>query len=222
MSAGAQTYPGGVAGGGRALGGGHAQALTEEPAHGPSKRIVVAYGFWIFLISDIILFAALFASYAVLTDATAGGPSGRDLFHLPIVALETACLLLSTVFCGLAGIGAQARRNTMFYGSMAMTFALGAMFIALELYEFATMIHEGAGPGRSAFLSAFFALIGCHGLHVSAGLLWLLTMMAQVYAKGYRPDILRRLLCFALFWHTLDIIWVALFSLVYLVGVAPQ
>ena len=222
MSAGAQAYPGGVAGGGRALVGGHAQALTEEPAHGPSKRIVVAYGFWIFLISDIILFAALFASYAVLTDATAGGPSGRDLFHLPTVALQTACLLLSTVFCGFAGIGAQARHNTMFYGSMAMTFLLGATFIALELYEFATMIHEGAGPGRSAFLSAFFALIGCHGLHVSAGLLWLLTMMAQVYAKGYRPDILRRMLCFALFWHTLDIIWVALFSLVYLVGVAPQ
>jgi cytochrome o ubiquinol oxidase subunit 3 len=222
VSAGAQVYPGGVAGGGLAAGGGHAQALTEEPAHGPSKRIVVAYGFWIFLISDIILFAALFATYAVLTDATAGGPSGRDLFHLPTVALETACLLLSTVFCGFAGIGAQARHNAMYYGSMAMTFVLGSIFIALELHEFATMIHEGAGPGRSAFLSAFFALIGCHGLHVSAGLLWLLTMMAQVYAKGYRPDILRRLLCFALFWHTLDIIWVALFSLVYLVGVAPQ
>jgi len=222
VSAGAQTYPGGVAGGGRAHGGGYAQALTEEAAHGPSKRVVVAYGFWIFLISDIILFAALFASYAVLTDATADGPTGRDLFHLPTVALETACLLLSTVFCGFAGIGAQARRNTMYYGSMAMTFVLGATFIALELHEFATMINDGAGPSRSAFLSAFFALIGCHGLHVSAGLLWLLTMMAQVYAKGYRADILRRLLCFALFWHTLDIIWVALFSLVYLVGVAPQ
>ena len=130
MSAGAQVYPGGVAGGGLA-GGGHAQALTEEPAH-PSKRIVVAYGFWIFLISDIIMFAALFATYAVLTDATAGGPSGRDLFHLPTVALQTACLLLSTVFCGFAGIGAQARHNAMYYGSMAMTFVLGSMFIALE------------------------------------------------------------------------------------------
>ena len=222
MSAGAEVYPGGVAGGGLALGGGHAQALTEEPAHGASKRIVVAFGFWIFLISDIILFSALFATYAVLTDATAGGPSGRDLFELPTVAVETACLLLSTVFCGFAGIGAQARRNGMYYGAMAATFVLGATFVAIELHEFATMIHAGAGPGRSAFLSAFFALIGCHGLHVSAGLLWLLTMMAQVYAKGYRADILRRLLCFALFWHTLDIIWVALFSLVYLVGVAPR
>ena len=224
MSAVAPTYPGGVAGGGLAAIGGHAHAaaLTEEGEHGPSKRIVVAYGFWIFLISDIILFAALFATYAVLTDATAGGPSGRELFDLPTVAVETACLLLSTVFCGFAGIGAQARHNALYYGSMAVTFVLGATFVAIELHEFATMIHEGAGPGRSAFLSAFFALIGCHGLHVSAGLLWLLTMMAQVYAKGYRPDIRRRLLCFALFWHTLDIIWVALFSLVYLVGVAPR
>jgi cytochrome o ubiquinol oxidase subunit 3 len=223
VSTGTQVFPGGAAGAAMALGGGHGHgaALTEESAQGASKRIVVAYGFWIFLISDIILFAALFATYAVLTDATAGGPRGRDLFSLPTVALETACLLLSTVFCGLAGIGAQARRNGLYYGAMTATFLLGATFISIELHEFATMIHEGAGPGRSAFLSAFFALIGCHGLHVSAGLLWLLTMMAQVYAKGYRPDILRRLLCFALFWHTLDIIWVALFSLVYLVGVAP-
>ena len=224
MSAVAPAYPGGVAGGGLAAIGrhAHAAALTEEEEHGPSKRIVVAYGFWIFLISDIILFAALFATYAVLTDATAGGPSGRDLFDLPTVALETACLLLSTVFCGFAGIAAQARHHAMYYGSMALTFLLGATFVAIELHEFSTMIHEGAGPDRSAFLSAFFALIGCHGLHVTAGLLWLLTMMAQVYAKGFRADIGRRLLCFALFWHTLDIVWVALFSLVYLVGVAPR
>ena len=146
MSAGADVYPGGVAGGGLARGGGYAAALTEEPEHGPSKRIVVAYGFWIFLISDIILFSALFATYAVLTDATAGGPSGRDLFELPTVAVETACLLLSTVFCGFAGIGAQVRRNGMYYGSMAATFVLGATFVAIELHEFATMIAAGAGP----------------------------------------------------------------------------
>jgi cytochrome o ubiquinol oxidase subunit 3 len=223
VSTGAHAITAGAGGGAMAIGGAHAHAaaLTEESAHGTAKRIVVAYGFWIFLISDIIIFAALFATYAVLTNATAGGPSGRELFDLPTVALETGCLLLSTVFCGLAGIGAQARHNRLYYSAMAVTFVLGATFVAIELHEFATMIHEGAGPSRSAFLSAFFALIGCHGLHVSAGLLWLLTMMAQVYAKGYRPDILRRLLCFALFWHTLDIIWVALFSLVYLVGVAP-
>lgn len=203
---------------------GHAAALSEHEGHAgheSSKRVVVGYGFWIFLISDIIMFAAFFATYAVLTDSTAGGPSGRELFDLTTVAIETACLLTSTLFCGLAGIGAQARRSDLFHGAMAATFLLGAAFVAIELHEFAELIARDAGPGRSAFLSAFFALIGCHGLHVSAGLLWLLTMMAQVYAKGWRDDILRRILCFSLFWHTLDIVWVALFSLVYLVGVAP-
>jgi cytochrome o ubiquinol oxidase subunit 3 len=203
-------------------GAGHGGAAfhAEGGGHGASKRIVVAYGFWIFLISDIILFAALFAAYAVLTDSTAGGPAGADLFDMPMVGIETACLLTSTFFCGIADIGAQARRDRIFYPAMAVTFVLGAAFVAIELHEFAGMIAKGAGPDRSAILSAFFAVIGCHGLHVSAGLLWLLTMMAQVYAKGYRDDILRRMLCFSLFWHTLDIIWVALFSLVYLVGLA--
>ncbi len=199
---------------------GHAAGLSEDEEHSASTRIVVAYGFWIFLISDIILFAAFFATYAVLTDSTAGGPSGRDLFDLRTVAIETTCLLLSSFTCGLAGIGAQAKNSRLFHGAMALTFVLGAAFLAIELHEFADMIEKGAGPSRSGFLSAFFALIGCHGLHVTAGLLWLLTMMAQVAAKGYRDDILRRILCFNLFWHTLDIIWVGLFSLVYLVGVA--
>jgi cytochrome o ubiquinol oxidase subunit 3 len=195
-------------------------ARQAHAAHEAAKRIVVGYGFWIFLISDIIMFAAFFATYAVLTNSTAGGPSGPELFDIRNVAIETACLLLSSFSCGLAGIGAHQRNNALYYGGMAVTFVLGAGFLALELTEFAHMIAEGAGPSRSAFLSAFFALIGCHGLHVTAGMLWLLTMMAQVFAKGYRDDIMRRLLCFSLFWHTLDIIWVGLFSLVYLVGVA--
>ena len=126
--------------------------------------------------------------------------------------------MLSTVFCGFAGIGAQVRRNALYYGSMAATFILGATFVAIELHEFKTMIDAGAGPGRSGFLSAFFALIGCHGLHVTAGLLWLLTMMAQVQVKGFRPETVHRLICFNLFWHALDIIWVAIFSVVYLMG----
>ena len=201
-------------------GAGHAAGLTAAHGHDASKRVVVGYGFWIFLISDIILFAAFFATYAVLTDSVADGPGGKDLFDIGNVAIETACLLTSSLFCGLAGIGAQARNNRLFHGAMAITFVLGAAFLALELREFADMVEHGFGPDRSAFLSAFFALIGCHGLHVTAGLLWLLTMMAQVMAKGYRADILRRMLCFSLFWHTLDIIWVALFSLVYLVGVS--
>ena len=188
--------------------------------HAAFKRITVAYGFWIFLISDIIMFAAFFATYAVLTDSTAGGPSGKQLFDIRNVAIETACLLTSSLFCGLAGIGAHAKMPRLFHGAMSITFLLGAAFLTLEVREFADMVAAGNGPSRSGFLSAFFALVGCHGLHVTAGLLWLLTMMAQVVAKGFREDILRRILCFSLFWHTLDIIWVGLFSLVYLVGVA--
>jgi cytochrome o ubiquinol oxidase subunit III len=185
-----------------------------------SKRIIVGYGFWIFLLSDIIMFSAFFATYAVLVGQTADGPSGRDLFDLRNTAIQTACLLLSSFACGIASIGAQAHRGSWFYGAMAATFVLGAAFLGLELREFAGMVARGAGPTRSAFLSAFFPLVGCHGLHVTAGLLWLLTMMAQVFAKGYRADILRRILCFGLFWHTLDIIWVAIFTMVYLMGVA--
>ena len=198
----------------------HGDAHRADSSHDSVKRITVAYGFWIFLISDIIMFSAFFATYAVLTDSTAGGPSGKDLFDVRNVAIETACLLTSSLFCGLAGIGANASMPRLFQGAMAATFLLGATFLALEIREFAEMIAAGNGPSRSGFLSAFFALVGCHGLHVTAGLLWLLTMMAQVVAKGFRQDILRRILCFSLFWHTLDIIWVGLFSLVYLVGVA--
>ena len=186
-----------------------------------SKRIIAGYGFWIFLLSDIIMFAAFFAAYAVLVNETAGGPAGRDLFDLTGTAVETGCLLLSSFTCGLATIGLGARNPRWYYGAMAATFVLGAAFIGLELREFASMIADGNGPSRSAFLSAFFALVGLHGIHVFCGLLWLLTMVAQVWAKGYRDDILRRVLCFSLFWHALDIVWVALFSVVYLMGVAP-
>jgi len=194
--------------------------LHRTPAELAFKRIVVGYGFWIFLLSDIVMFSAFFATYAVLVGATAGGPSGRELFNLGNVAIETACLLLSSFTCGLASIGARTRNGLLFYGAMAATFLLGVAFLAIEINEFMNMIALGAGPTRSAFLSAFFTLVGCHGLHVTVGLLWLLTMMAQVFAKGYRADILRRVLCFSLFWHALDIVWVALFTVVYLMGVA--
>ena len=185
-----------------------------------SKRVIAAYGFWIFLLSDIIMFSTFFAAYAVLSGETAGGPSGKELFNLNRVALETACLLLSSFACGVASIGARARNDSMYYGGMIVTALLGAAFLFLELHEFAGMIAQGAGPTRSAFLSSFFALVGCHGLHVTLGLLWLLTMMAQVFAKGYRADVMRRVLCFALFWHTLDIIWIGIFTVVYLMGLA--
>ena len=200
---------------------GYRVALPHE-VYPHDKRVIVGYGFWIWLMSDIILFSAFFAAYAVLSENTAGGPSGRELFSVGTVAAETACLLLSSFSCGIAMIGAHARKRSLYYGGMAVTFVLGAVFLVLEIREFSALIADGAGPTRSGFLSAFFALVGCHGLHVAVGLLWLLTMVAQVGAMGFRDDIQRRLLCFGLFWHTLDIIWVALFSLVYLVGVAPQ
>ena len=186
-----------------------------------SKRIVTAYGFWIFLLSDVVMFGSFFAAYAVLVDMTAGGPSGRELFNLSAVALETGCLLLSSFTCGVASLGARARNNSWYYGGMIATAVLGGAFLLLELRDFTTLIAQGAGPSRSAFLTAYFALVGCHGVHVTMGVLFLLTMIAQVYAKGYRPDILRRVLCFGLFWHTLDIIWVGIFTVVYLMGVAP-
>ena len=178
----------------------------------------MAYGFWVFLLSDVIMFSAFFAAYTVLVGQTAGGPSGRDLFDLHRTAVETGCLLASSLTCGLASVGLRARRTRWFYGAMLVTCVLGMAFIGLEVEEFWSMAAAGNGPGRSAFLSAFFALVGLHGLHVSAGLLWLLTMMAQVWAKGYRNDILRRVMCFSLFWHALDIVWVGLFTVVYLKG----
>ncbi len=200
--------------------GGHGHATVRGEGGSAPKRIVVGYGFWIFLLSDIVMFSALFAAYAVLSGATAGGPTGAQLFDLRNAGAETAFLLVSSFTCGLAIIAVGVRNRLWFYVAMAVTCLLGLSFLALELKEFASLVARGAGPSRSAFLSAFFTLVGCHGLHVSAGILWLLTMMAQVFAKGFRADIERRILCFALFWHALDIIWVALFTVVYLMGAA--
>jgi cytochrome o ubiquinol oxidase subunit 3 len=195
-------------------------ALPSASEAGPApKRIVVAYGFWIFLLSDIVMFSALFAAYAVLVRATAGGPTGAELFNQGSVAIETACLLASSFTCGLMSLAVGSRRRVATYFFAAVTFVLGAVFLALEIREFAGMIAIGATPQRSAFLSAFFTLVGCHGLHVAAGLIWLAVMMAQVEIKGFRATVERRLLCFALFWHALDIIWVWLFTVVYLMGV---
>jgi cytochrome o ubiquinol oxidase subunit III len=195
-------------------------ALPSASEAGPApKRIVVAYGFWIFLLSDIVMFSALFAAYAVLVRATAGGPTGAELFNQASVAIETACLLASSFTCGLMSLAVGSRQRTATYFLAVVTFVLGAVFLILEIREFAGMIAIGATPQRSAFLSAFFTLVGCHGLHVTAGLIWLAVMMTQVAIKGFRPTVERRLLCFALFWHTLDIIWVWLFTVVYLMGV---
>ncbi len=195
-----------------------AKALEGDYPGPPPKRIIVGFGFWIFLLSDIVMFSAIFATYAVLVGATDGGPSGRDLFHLDKVAIETGLLLASSFTCGLAMVAASQKNALWTQLALLATGLLGFGFLSLELVEFAGMIADGAGPQRSAFLSAFFTLVGCHGLHVGVGMLWLGTMMAQLWAKGFRDDILRRLLCFTLFWHALDIVWVGVFTIVYLLG----
>ena len=204
------------------------RAPTEVPTElargrgggGPaSKRVVVAYGFWIFILSDMVMFSALFAAYAVLRGNTAGGPTGPDLFDLRSVFIETMCLLLSSYTCGLGALSAERRQAGRFLIFAALTFVLGAAFLFIEATEFAGMVAKGAGPSRSGFLSAFFTLVGTHGVHVTGGLIWLIYLVAQVVAKGLRPAVLRRLLCWSLFWHALDIVWVGVFSLVYLMGV---
>ena len=184
-----------------------------------STRTVVAYGFWIFLLSDFILFSGLFAAYAVLSGNTAGGPTGADLFNVRNVFIETMCLLISSYTCGLGALSAERRQPGRFLIFAVLTLVLGAAFLVIESTEFAGMVSKGAGPSRSAFLSGFFTLVGTHGVHVTGGLLWLIYMAAQVVAKGLRPHVLRRLLCWSLFWHALDIVWVGVFKLVYLIGI---
>jgi cytochrome o ubiquinol oxidase subunit 3 len=184
---------------------------------GPAPTdVVVGFGFWLFLLSDIIIFSAMFAAYAVLSGQTAGGPAGTELFDRGRVLLETACLLASSFTCGLFSMAIERRSRAGAYAWAAVTFLLGAGFLALEITEFSRMIASGAGPDRSAFLSAFFTLVGTHGVHVTLGLLWLLVMMAQIATLGFRPMVVRRLYCFSLFWHALDIVWIGVFTIVYL------
>jgi cytochrome o ubiquinol oxidase subunit III len=197
-----------------------AELVVGRGGGGPAPtRTVVAYGFWIFLLSDFILFSALFAAYAVLSGATAGGPTGPDLFDLRSVFIGTMCLLFSSYSCGLGMLSAERRQLGRFYLSAIFTIALGVAFLANEISEFAGMVSRGAGPSRSAFLSAFFTLVGTHGAHVATGLLWFGYMLVQVKVKGLRARVLRRLQCFSLFWHALDIVWIGVLTLVYLIGV---
>jgi cytochrome o ubiquinol oxidase subunit III len=184
-----------------------------------STRTVVAYGFWIFILSDFVLFSALFATFAVLSDRTAGGPAGSEVINLTHVFIETMCLLLSSYAAGLGALSAERREPGRFLVFAAFTFVLGAAFLFIEISDFADMVRMGAGPSRSAYLSGFWALVGTHGAHVTSGLLWLIYMVAQVVAKGLQPHVLQRLLCFSLFWHALDIIWVGVLTVVYLIGV---
>jgi cytochrome o ubiquinol oxidase subunit 3 len=186
-----------------------------------SKSIVVPYGFWLFVLSDMVLFSALFATYATLVHATDGGPVTSQLFDRSLVAVETVSLLLSSFVCGLAMVAAKRANMVWTQVWLVLTGLLGLVFLVIELREFAGLVAIGAGPQRSAFLSSFFTLVGCHGAHVTAGLMWIGTMSAQIWAKGFQPHIVRRLLCLSIFWHALDIIWVAIFTIVYLIGTLP-
>jgi cytochrome o ubiquinol oxidase subunit 3 len=181
-----------------------------------SVRVVAGFGFWLFILSDIILFAVLFATYSVLSGSTAGGPTAAELFDKKHVFLETMCLLASSVTCGFGSLAVQRTDARAMYFWMGVTFLLGVTFLSLEGREFAGMVAAGAGPSHSAFLSAFFTLVGTHGLHVSLGLLWLLIMLLQVTTLGFQPMVGRRFFAFGLFWHALDIVWIGVFTIVYL------
>jgi cytochrome o ubiquinol oxidase subunit 3 len=191
--------------------------LVEEEHHEPGGSTHL--GFWIYLMSDTLIFAVLFATYGVLGASLAGGPGPRDLFELPLVALNTTFLLISSITYGFAMLAVHAHDQKKALQWLAITGGFGAAFVAVELYEFGHLIHEGAGPQRSGFLSAFFALVGTHGLHVSFGILWLCVLMVQVTRRGLGAANVRRLTCLSLFWHFLDLVWIGVFTFVYLLGV---
>jgi len=191
--------------------------VAEEP-HPPNGTLL---GFWLYLMSDCLIFACLFAAYGVLGREYAGGPTGAQVLELPTVALNTTMLLLSSITYGFAVLEMQRNRQKPMMLWLTVTGLLGAAFVALELTEFTHLIEAGNGPQRSAFLSSFFTLVGTHGLHVTCGIIWLVVLMVQVNQKGLILANKRRLMCLSMFWHFLDVIWVGVFSFVYLMGVLP-
>ena len=193
--------------------------LIEEDDHAHGSGGGTLLGFWIYLMSDALIFATLFATYGVLSTSYAGGPAPRQIFELPLVALNTAMLLISSITCGMAMIAMDEGKVRSTQAWLAITALFGAAFIGIELYEFSSLIAEGATPQRSAFLSAFFTLVGTHGLHVTFGLIWIVVMLVQVGQRGLIPENRRRLMCLSMFWHLLDVVWIGVFTFVYLLGV---
>ncbi|MBS0489799.1 MULTISPECIES: cytochrome o ubiquinol oxidase subunit III [unclassified Phenylobacterium] len=193
--------------------------LVEEDEHHAASGGGTLLGFWIYLMSDALIFATLFATFGVVSGNYAGGPAPREIFELPLVALNTAMLLLSSITFGMGMIDMEAGRTRAVQGWLAVTALFGLAFISIELYEFASLIAEGATPQRSAFLSAFFTLVGTHGLHVTFGLIWIAVMMVQIGQRGLIPENRRRLICLGMFWHLLDVVWIGVFTFVYLLGV---
>ena len=190
--------------------------LEDKEVHHPGDSTML--GFWMYLMSDCLIFAVLFATYGVLGRNYAAGPSGADLFDLKLVAVNTAMLLFSSITYGFAMLAMEKGRQAAVQGWLAVTALFGLAFLGIELYEFAHLIHEGATPMRSAFLSSFFTLVGTHGLHVTFGLIWLAVLMVQVNQRGLVPENRRRLMCLSMFWHFLDVIWIGVFTFVYLLG----
>ena len=176
------------------------------------------FGFWTYLMTDCVLFATLFATYAVLHNNTYGGPSARELFSLPFALSETLILLTSSFTCGLALLGAPCNKKGKVIGWFVVTFLLGASFIAMECHEFSRLVHEGNSWRANAFLSSYFTLVATHGLHVCMGLLWMVVLLIPVVRRGLRPVSIKRLTCLRLFWHFLDVVWIFIFTFVYLMG----
>ncbi|MBI5272626.1 MAG: cytochrome o ubiquinol oxidase subunit III [Chlamydiia bacterium] len=195
----------------------HADTRTPDPHQDTFSKTIL--GFWMYLMTDCLLFTSLFATYAVLHNSTFGGPSSRQLFSLPSTIVETMALLMSSVTCGFAMLAALHNKKKKIIVWLAASFLLGACFVAIELSEFSHLVHEGNSWQRSAFLSSFFALVGTHGFHVSVGLLWMAVMMGQVAFYGVTVHTFRRLAVFSMFWHFLDLVWIFIFTFVYLMGV---
>ena len=201
-----------------------ADASTLDPVHAVAHEHTdtfanQAFGFWIYLMTDLVLFASIFATFAVLSHNYAGGPTGKDLFDLRYLFVETMALLFSSATYGLAVLALQNDRQAWVLAWLVVTFLLGLVFIGMEINEFYSLILDGNGPQRSAFLSAFFTLVGTHGTHVTCGLIWMAVMMGQVAAKGLTTPVRSRLVRLSMFWHFLDIVWIGVFTIVYLMGV---
>lgn len=194
-------------------------SIAAVNPYAPDTHQQRAFGFWLYLMSDAIIFALLFATFAVMVNNTAGGPAGKDVFDLSNTFAETMLLLFSSITFGFATLAMRANKRGGLLIWLAVTFVLGLGFVGLEIREFTGMAEAGAGPGRSGFLSAFFTLVGTHGLHVSFGLVWIVIMASQVVAKGLTVPVVSRLTRLGLFWHFLDIVWICIFSVVYLPGI---
>ena len=193
------------------------------PAHGHAEHedTTTVFGFWLYLMTDCVIFAALFGVFAVMREQFAGGPTAQQLFELPAVGLETAILLVSSITYGFGMLAAHAGAMGRFRAWMVLTFLLGLAFILLEVREFSHLVEIGAGPDRSAFLSSFFTLVGTHGLHVTVGLVWMAVLLVQSLGQTrFSAKAMTRLTCLSLFWHFLDVVWVCVFSFVYLMSVA--